>query len=144
MPQPEEVAPRKPGETDAEYAFRLAKVRESMNTPEFRRAIRDVGYQNKEADDEAYLKQQKQRYEEIRGHVSLDSDEIAKVDDEAGRLAREDLASGRIKASQLGHTIIDHAKRLTERAKDGKANTILINEEIRQTVKNGQSRDPQE
>ena len=138
QPNPEDVIHREDYGSDAEYAVALARMTQTMNTPEYRAAARKVGVTAQNRTEEDERAEQRKEYAEIRKTVKLDSVELEQIDREALQLARQQLADGKIAYSQLGETVEQIAKQLTEKAKDRKAGNIQLNAAFRREAKRGQ------
>lgn len=72
-------------------------------------------------------------YNEIRSGVKLNDFEQRQIDTQAAEMAHNDLAVGKIVASELGATISLHAEELTKKHLDTKASNILFNDILRGT-----------
>ena len=70
----------------------------------------------------------------IRKGITLDELDQQNVDAEAQRLAKIELAQGKIMASEYGDAILRHADKLTEKAKDRKAENLMFNAMIRKQI----------
>lgn len=137
QPNPEDVIHREDYGSDAEYAVALARLTQTMNTPEYRAAARKVGVTAQNRTEEDTRKQQREEFKQIRKTVELDAAELEQIDREALQLARQQLANGRIGASLLGETVETIAKQLMEKRKDQKAGNIQLNAAFRREAKRG-------
>ena len=137
QPNPEDVIHREDYESDAAFAVALARLTQTMNTPEYRAAARKVGVTAQKQNEDEEREAQRKEYAEIRKTVKLDSVDLERIDKEALTLARQQLAEGKIAYSQLGETVETIAKQLTERVKDRKAGNIQLNAAFRREAKRG-------
>ena len=137
MPSPEDVLHREDFNSDAEFAVALARMTQTMNTPEYRSAARKVGVTAQKQNEDEEREAQRKEYAEIRKSVTLDSVDLEQIDKEALHRARQQLAEGKIGASQLGEAVEQIAKQLTEKAKDRKAGNIQLNAAFRREAKRG-------
>ena len=131
QPNPEDIIHREDYASDAEYAVALARMTQTMATPEYRAAARKVGVVAHQQNEEAERKRQREEFERIRKEITLDELDQQNVDAEAQRLAKIELAQGKIMASEYGDAILRHAEKLTEKAKDRKAENMMFNAMIR-------------
>ncbi len=131
MPNPEDVIHRKDFASDAEYAVALAQMTQTMSTPEYRAAARKAGVAIHRENEKEIRQQQRKEYEEIRKGITLTELEVSNIDREAEQIARYNLGSGKIPASQLGAEIAKIANELTKKKKDEKAGDQLFNKMVR-------------
>lgn len=75
--------------------------------------------------------EQAEQYRTLRATVKLAPVDVANVEREARRLAERDLAERRITLADLGGAISRYAEKLTERAKDDRAQNLQMNALIR-------------
>lgn len=126
-----DVVNRDDFESDDAYLDAVTKVELERMSPEYqavrRRLSREYAIRNEKAEREL----QKAAYQEIRANIKLDHLDKRAIDTEASAMARRDLASGKITASQLGTKIEEYASQLTNKRKDEKASNQLINAMIR-------------
>ncbi len=101
------------------------------NNPEFAAARRMAAARYRERQEAAERERQRQEYGRLRGAAKLDSGEVAAIDKEAERLAKADLAAGKIQYSGIADAISTHAKTLKEKKLDSKAAAQQMNNLIR-------------
>lgn len=130
-PTAEDVIKRSDYPDDVTYTVALARMQKEMDTPEFRAAMRKTGVVRQQESEEEERKQQREEFAEIRKAITLDELDRQNVDAEAQRLAKMELAQGKIMASEYGDAILRHAEKLTEKAKDRKAENMMFNAMIR-------------
>ena len=135
QPNPEDVIHREDYDSDAEYAVALARMTQTMNSPEYRAAARKVGVTAQRDSEDEERKRQREEYKEIRKAVTLSDYELEQIDKEALALARKELASGKIGASELGAAVERIAAELTKKQKDVKAGKMQFNAMFRREVK---------
>ena len=131
QPNPEDIVHREDFPDDTQYMLALARTAQLMNSPEYRRAARKAGVVVHQENEEAERKRQREEFKAIRRNVTLEPVDQQNVDAEAQRLAKIDLAQGKIMASEYGDAILRHAEKLTEKAKDRKAENMMFNAMIR-------------
>ena len=85
----------------------------------------------KKQNEENIKKAQEKEYERLKKEVALDPFEIEQIDREASRLAHDDLAKDKIRASELGAAIKRHSDELIESSKATKATNQLFNSIMR-------------
>lgn len=130
-PNPEDIIKRENFDSDTAYCVALAQMTQTMATPEYRAAARKVGVAVHQENEEAERKRQREEFKKIRKDVTLDSVDQQNIDKEAQQLAKIELAQGKIMASEYGDAILRHADKLTEKAKDRKAENMMFNAMIR-------------
>lgn len=120
--------------TEAAYIKALAETSEAMETPAYQRAAQQAAEEARRRNEEAVRAQQREAFEKIKRGVSLTPMEQQQIDERAAALARDDLAHGKIGASQLGSRIEEHAARLVDAAKSRKATAAQFNAMLRGEV----------
>ena len=135
QPNPEDIIQREDYESDTEYAVALARMTQIMSTPEYRSAARKAGVVAQRKTEDEEREQQREEFARIRKEVTLDSIDQQNVDEEAERLAKMDLAQGKIRASEFSDAILNHAEKLTKKAKDRKAENLMFNAMIRKQLR---------
>ena len=135
QPNPEDIIHREDYDSDAEYAVALARMTQTMSTPEYRSAARKVGVKAQVKTEEEERTIQRKEYAEIRKTVTLNDYELEQIDREAKEMAREELATGKISAHQLGATIEQFANHLTKERKNQKAANQQINAMFRKEIR---------
>ena len=137
MPTVDDIVKREDYKSEAEYLTALADFSSKMEKPEVQRALRRAGRDRIAENDEAIRKEQREEYTKIRQSVKLDSTDEDAINKEAERLAQADLASGRIKYSQLGKAVKEYGDTLTAKRKDEIASMQQFNGLLRKTVRKG-------
>lgn len=137
-PDPRDVIHRDDYNSDAEYAVALARMTQTMNTPEYRAAARKVGVMvHKESEKEA-ADRQRAEFKSICASVTLSVDDQRRIDEEANRRAKAEIGAGKIGASELGDAVVRIAKELTRKAKEEKASSIMFNKQLREDWQKGE------
>lgn len=136
MPSIDEIIKREDYKTEGEYFAALVDFSSNMEKPEVQRALRRSGRARIEQDEAAIRKEQREEYKAIRQTVTLSASDEESINKEAERLAQADLASGKIKYSQLGSTMKEYGDSLTAKRKDEKATKEQFNGLLR-SVKKG-------
>ena len=131
QPNPEDIVHREDFPDDTQYMLALARTAQLMNSPEYRAAARKAGVVAHQQNEEAERKRQREKFMKIRKEITLDELDKQNVDAEAQRLAKMELAQGKIMASEYGDAILRHAAKLTEKAKDRKAENMMFNAMLR-------------
>ena len=121
-----ELVDRSKYATEDAYLDALVKTEMERSSPEYQEARRRLKRQYMEMQEEQpAARAAKQK--EIRAAVELSGYDQREIDQQAGEKARMDLAAGRIGASDLGATIEQYAKKLSDKKKDELAMNQLMN-----------------
>ena len=117
--------------TEDAYLDALVKADMERNNPEYQATRRRLAAEYRERQEREQRAKQESAYKEIRSTVQLDDLDRREIDTEAAEKARRDLAAGKISTSDLGSSIENYAKELTEKRKDTRASNQLINAMLR-------------
>ena len=131
MPNIFDVVNRSNYATEDAYLDALTLEEMRRNNPEYQAARRRLSVEYRERQEREQRAANDAAYKEIRSTVQLDHLDQREIDTQAAEMARRDLAAGRISASGLGKAIEDYAKKLTEKRKDTKASSQLLNAMLR-------------
>lgn len=119
---------------DESYLDAVIKADMERNNPEYQAARRRLKAEYRQRQEMEQRTEREASYKRIRAEVQLADLDRREIDAEAANLARRDLAAGRISASGLGAAIEQYAEKLTEKRKDTKASSQLINAMLRGQV----------
>jgi hypothetical protein len=126
-----EIVNRDDYKTEADYIKALYDTQQIMASDTYREYHRKELAAARAAEAERITAAQNKAFSEARGSVSLSKDELTRIDDEAQRRAKIDLARGDIQCHELGARISEYASYMTERKKDGIAAGSLFNAILR-------------
>lgn len=93
--------------------------------------LRTAAREDVKQDEREAREAQRKEYSAILKSVSLDERDEKNIEEEATRLALDDLAAGRISISEHGACILRHAKELTDKRKRELATAKQFNDSIR-------------
>lgn len=113
--------------TDEQYLDAAAKAELERANPEYRAARSRLKREYLARQEAEQRESQKALYKVVRANTGLDSLDRRNIDQQASELARRDLAANRIAASELGATIEQYAKKLSEERKNERAAGQVFN-----------------
>lgn len=117
--------------TESAYIDAVTEYHLQHSSPEYNKAYNTVKAEYERRKNENQEINRTERYTELRGSTKLESWESAKIDEEARKLADNDIANGRIGASGYAKAVKSHAEKLSKEAKENKAASSLMNDIFR-------------
>ena len=127
MPSAGDLVKREDYKTDAEFYMALSAMDDRLNNPSFRAAIRKGRAEHRTEDERAERIRQLNEFKQYKREAELGEFEKKEIDQQATQLAYHELAVGKIRASELGARIADHAEKLTDKRLNQKASSAQIN-----------------
>ena len=130
-----DIVRREDYKTEAEYIQALSDTSKAMETPEYQRAARKAAEEQQLRSEAAIRAEQRKEFQSIRAGITLTPMQKEQIDKRAAEMARADLASGKIGASQMGRTIEKYANQLEDSEKTAQASAAQFNAFIRGTMR---------
>lgn len=122
---------------DSEDAYLDAATQAELKrqVPEYSRVRRQLKAQLRERKEQETRSRQNEEFNSLLAKVTVGDVDNKAINAEAQRLARNDLAAGKIRADQLGEQIEKHWRTLTAAKKKELASSELMNAELRRLAR---------
>ena len=130
-PSASELIKREDFKDERSYLAALADMAAKLENPAVKDAIRKAGRESVDIDVEAERNRQRDEFGKIRKSVKLTERDEQEINSEAARLARADLAAGKITYGDVGGSIEKYAAELTNKKLDSKAAGYQFNMALR-------------
>lgn len=126
-----EVLKNKHFASDDELLDAATKLELERDNQEYRKVRARLESELARGRQKEQMEKQQQFSEDAYRNAVVDANTVKNIDEEAAVMAKRDLAEGRIRASELGSAIEEHAKELTENERRRLAKNATMNALLR-------------